>query len=102
MKDITKAVNRGINGSSCMYTEVKNRTLAAINTTVLIRRRPLVSSITLSDNGADGDKKKSHVRMTILFSNTTNRSVGMMNMRKHIRAVPAFTGCHIFCGKSRE
>ena len=40
MNDITRAVKRGINGSSSMYTAVKNSTFVEIKITVAIRVRP--------------------------------------------------------------
>lgn len=96
IKDITKAVNRGINKSSSIYTAVKNKTLAAMNITVIIRVRPVWSNIILKLIGFEGVKKKSHDRISVILCKKINIKRGKINVNNKVRDRPAFTGCHIY------
>lgn len=102
IKDITNAVNRGIKGSSCIYTAVKNKTFEEIKITTDIKVIPFISSRMFRESGEEGELKKSQVRRRALFSRKRYIKVGIKNRREDIKENPALIGCHITYRKNRE
>ena len=88
-------MKRGVKGSSCIYTVVKNKTFEEIKITTDINMSPFISNKILKDRGDVGELKKSQVNNSVLFSKNRYIVIGINTISVDNKVNPVFTGFHI-------